>query len=123
MDPIEQYVRQAIAEFNKEAGFMPERIHVSRLFEHALHRWAHKHNRVPVGAGISNFDGATFLGLEVLKSTKLTSPHFEFWLSTERDRQVYHLHVRLVPEDFGLKRDVSDDVIHLRTEEADYDTE
>lgn len=97
--PIREYVEDAVAQFTEHYGLNPDTIHVSAAMERVLHRWASK----TLNAPLFDLKGATFLGLEVLRSTKRT-PHVEFWLSLTQGGQVYSMQLRLEPEEVGAKK-------------------
>lgn len=108
MLPIIEYIERAKFEFSKQYGFPAETLHVSRLFERALHRWAYSQNLVPAQPSLQPAEVA---GLQILRSTKKSSPHFEFWLSAVRDTQVHSIHVRLTPEEMGAKKTEAPEIL------------
>lgn len=115
--PLENILRQAMVEYQANYGFLPEKLHVSRVFERALQRWAAVHLRVTT----PTYEGAEVMGLEVVQSTKRHSPHAEFWLSATRNGKVFSSHVRLEPEEVGQQKIVVPGEVDLSTSEASYD--
>lgn len=112
--PIIELIENARAKFFAEAGFPPERLHVSLAMEGALTRW---YASTLVKSNIPKFGPHEMevLGMEVVRSTKNT-PHIEFWLSATRGGQVISVHALVEPESIGERREVNRNAIRLETD-------
>lgn len=119
--PIVDIVAQAQREYLANFGFPAEKLHASLMFEGALQRWATANAAYPADP-IERLQGATFNGLEVVRMTR-RSALVEFWLTAERDGQIYAQQVRVEPEAVGIRQAVNTNGIVLGDESPDVDIE
>lgn len=119
--PLIGFIRQAKNDYYKQYGFWPEKLHASTMMEGALVRWAEANMHYPASLQL-RLQGAEIMGLQVVRMTK-RSALVEFYLSTERDGQLYTSHAILEPETVGIRKAVNTNNIILETDHADEDSE
>lgn len=90
MTPIIEAIEDAKRKFLAQYNFPAECIHVSPSIEKALSRL--------LDGKQGKLREAEVSGLGVFRATKAT-PHAEFWLTAERDGQVFAQHARLQPHE------------------------
>lgn len=115
--PLIGYVRQAVAEYRNKYGFHPEKLHASTMMEGALVRWADANMHYPADLQ-QRLQGAELMGMQVVRMTR-NSALVEFYLSAERDGQLYTSHAVLEPETVGIRKMVNNNGIILETDYAD----
>lgn len=116
--PILHYIRQAIAAHYAKYSFHAERLHASPMMEGALVRWAEANLHYPQDIN-HRLQGAEIFGLQIVRMTK-KSALVEFYLSTERDGQVFASHAMLEPENVGVIKATGGDII-METNPADFE--
>lgn len=119
--PLIGFIRQAKQAYYQQYGFWPEKLHASTMMEGALVRWAEANMYYPADLK-QRLQGAEIMGMQVVRMTK-KSALVEFYLSTERDGQLYTSHVILEPETVGIRKAVNTNNIILETDNEDEDTE
>lgn len=119
--PLLGYIRNAMTAHYKKYGFHAEKLHASTMMEGALVRWAEAAARYPQDIQ-QRLQGAEIFGMQIVRMTK-KSALVEFYLSTERDGQLYTSHAILEPETVGIRKAVNTNNIILETDHADEDTE
>lgn len=119
--PLIRLIRQAAQAHYKQYGFHAEKLHASTMMEGALVRWAESNKMYPADIQ-QRLQGAEIFGMQVVRMTK-NSALVEFYLSSERDGQLYTSHAILEPETVGIRKVVNTNNIILETDNANEDAE
>lgn len=112
--PLIGFVRQAMKAHYQQYGFHAEKLHASTMMEGALVRWAEANMHYPSDIQ-QRLQGAEIFGMQVVRMTK-RSALVEFYLSTERDGQLYTSHAVIEPETVGIRKVVNTNDIIIETD-------
>lgn len=111
--PIIAYIRKAIVEHRKKYGTPPEKLYASPMMEGALMRWAAANLHYPADIE-QRLQGAEIFGMPIFRMTR-KSALVEFYLTSERDKQLYTSHAILEPETVGIRKAVNSNGIVLES--------
>lgn len=112
--PLIRFVRLAMKAHYHQYGFHAEKLHASTMMEGALVRWAEANMHYPSDIR-QRLQGAEIFGMQVVRMTK-RSALVEFYLSTERDGQLYTSHAVIEPETVGIRKVVNTNDIIIETD-------
>lgn len=111
--PIIGFIRKAMAAHHEKYGMAAEKLYASPMMEGALVRWADANMHYPADLK-QRLQGAEVFGMPIFRMTR-KSALVEFYLTSERDKQLYTSHAVLEPETVGIRKAVNTNGITLES--------